>query len=111
MYPLLLVTSVTLFVVAPTTTAVVIVVEGQQLSKPSGTDGGLSVSISNSSFDAGDQIIINGTVAEYTNPSVVKMQVRDPEGRQVENVDSQVYIRDNKNEFRFYLSSRFCTTV
>jgi hypothetical protein len=83
-HPLLLVTLATLFVVAPITTAVTLVEGQQQPSNTSGTDAGLSVSISNSSFNAGDQIVINGTVADYTNPSVVNVQVRDPEGRQVE---------------------------
>jgi hypothetical protein len=65
------------------------------------TDGGLAVSINGHSFNAGDFIIINGTVANYTSPSVAIIQIIDPEGRQVEYEESQISVKDNKNQFSF----------
>jgi YbbR domain-containing protein len=67
----------------------------------SATDGGLSVSISKNNYTAGEFIVINGTVAEYTDPSTATILVTDPEGRQVEHATARISAQDNKNQFRY----------
>ena len=75
-------------------------VEAQQQQQPSiATDGGLSASVAKDNYNAGDFVIINGTVAKYTHPSVVIIQVIDPKGRQVEYEESRISVRDNKTNF------------
>jgi|SRR5918999_751570 hypothetical protein len=50
----------------------------------SASAGGLSASIAKSNYNAGDTVVINGTVAKYTPTSVVIIEVIDPKGRVVE---------------------------
>jgi hypothetical protein len=60
----------------------------QQQSLPNiTTDGGLSASVAKPNYNAGDTVVINGTVAKYnpTRPSFVVVEVMDPKERMVED--------------------------
>jgi hypothetical protein len=80
---------------------ILVAAQEQVLPNRIASDGGLSVSIAKNNYNAGEFVVINGTVANFTNPSVVTILVLDPKGRQVEVTESQISVQDHKNQFRY----------
>ena len=65
----------------------------------SASAGGLSASIAKDNYNAGDTVVINGTVAEYTPTSIVIIEVIDPEERVVE--EGRPHVSGGKFRFTF----------